>query len=410
MLSCFIAFMIIGIDASRANHAEKTGVEIYAFHIIQELKKSIPSSVGVVLYSREPLVGELAVLPAHWQSKVLSWPPKKFWTQIRLSMEMLLHSPDVLFIPAHVAPLIHPKKTVMTVHDVAAYRFPSVYTWFERWYSIWSAKQAVKTLWRIIVPSRFTRDELVRLCRHESIKALKHKSLDASLHRGYDIVSEEVKKLFGHVRIVPHAYDTAVFRKEIKEDVVEINRVKEVYGITKPYILTVGRLEEKKNTWRLVKAFDQMRTSYPDTDVQLVLAGKPGVGYKKVVDEINKSVYRADIVKTGWVDESHIPYLLAGAEAFVFPSLYEGFGLPVLEAMAIGVPVIASRENSLEEVGGHAIAYVDAFHIHELMKKMHLFIQHQDMRQSAIAKGYSEMKRFSWQTSAEATKNILIGM
>ncbi len=402
--------MIIGIDASRANHTEKTGVEVYAFHIIQELKKSIPSTVRVILYSREPLVGELAVLPENWQSKVLVWPPKRFWTQIRLSMEMVFHAPDVLFIPAHVAPIIHPEKTVMTVHDVAAFRFPIVYTWFERWYSIWSAKVAVRNLWRIIVPSYFTRDELVRLCRHQTIKAIKHESKDASLHRGYDVVSEEIKKLFGHIYVVPHAYDVGVFRKEVKDDVEEIRRVKEIYGITKPYILTVGRLEEKKNTWRLVKAFDQMRSVYPNNDVQLVLAGKPGVGYKKVVDEINGSVHSVDIIKTGWVEESHIPYLLAGAEVFVFPSLYEGFGLPILEAMAVGVPVIASRENSLEEVGGNAIAYVDAFHVHELMKKMHMFMQDRELQQAAIIKGYKEVTRFSWRASADATKKVLLGM
>ena len=103
--------MVIGIDASRANSRKKTGVEWYAFHVIQGLKKVVNNDVHVVLYSREPLVGELAVLPKSWSSRVLSWKPGCLWTQIRLGWEMIRHSPDVLFVPAHVPPLIHPKKT-----------------------------------------------------------------------------------------------------------------------------------------------------------------------------------------------------------------------------------------------------------------------------------------------------------
>src|SRR3989338_7400368 len=156
--------MIIGIDASRANNEQKTGVGWYAYHLIQELKKTnsqfpIPN-YRVVLYSDRPLEGELAHLPEHWESKVLRWPPKRLWTQMRLSWEMLVRPPDVLFIPAHVFPIIHPKKTVMTVHDVAAVRFPETYNWFELWYTIWSAKTALKKLWKIIVPSEFTKTEL----------------------------------------------------------------------------------------------------------------------------------------------------------------------------------------------------------------------------------------------------------
>lgn len=399
--------MKIGIDASRANAQQKTGVEAYAFHLIQALKKSIPADVRVILYSREPLVGELAELPENWESKVLRWPPKKFWTQIRLSVEMALHAPDVLFIPAHVFPIIHPEKTVMTVHDVAAVRFPNTYTRFERWYSVYTAKRAVESLWRVIVPSAFTRDELVSLCRHESRRTFQSVSNDPHLHRSITVVSDEVKKILSHVKVVPHGYDRETFYATLKEKKEEIERVKHLYGITKPYILTIGRLEEKKNTWRIVKAFDQLRKISPG-EVQLVLAGKPGVGHKKVTSAIYESQFQEDIIKTGWVEDAHIPFLLAGAELFVFPSLYEGFGLPVLEAMGVGIPVIASRENSLEEVGGHALVYVDAFHVHELAKKMMRLLMQKELQQKMIEKGYIQAARFSWKSCADQTARILL--
>src|SRR3989338_3186239 len=115
--------MIIGIDASRANHKQKTGVEWYAWFIIQELKKIIPDTVTVDLYSGVPLVGTLAEPPQNWTQRILKRPLKRFWTQIRLSLKMIPSTrsdlselaqgkPDVLFIPAHVPPLIHPKKTM----------------------------------------------------------------------------------------------------------------------------------------------------------------------------------------------------------------------------------------------------------------------------------------------------------
>src|SRR3989338_4086522 len=175
--------MILGIDASRANHDQKTGVEWYAFFLIEEMKKLTGAypNLRVVLYADQPLRGSLARMPQHWTQKVLSWPPRRLWTQFRLSWEMLLHPPDVLFIPAHVFPIIHPKKTVMTVHDTAAARFPESYNWFEGWYSTWSAKYAVKNLWKVVVPSQFVKEEI---CQMSNVKCLM--SNVVVIHHGYD--------------------------------------------------------------------------------------------------------------------------------------------------------------------------------------------------------------------------------
>ena len=177
--------MVIGIDASRANNKNKTGVEWYTWHLIKNLKKISGTQAGrniqFVLYSREKLTGEIAKLPENWTAKVLSWPPKRLWTQIRLSLEMLISPPDVLFVPSHVFPIIHPKKTVMTIHDVAALRFPESYNKFQRWYTIWSAKTGLKKLWKIIVPSNFTKNELL------SMKLEQYADKVSVLYHGYDI-------------------------------------------------------------------------------------------------------------------------------------------------------------------------------------------------------------------------------
>jgi len=365
--------MLIAIDVSRANDDKKTGVGWYAWHTIQEFKKIIPDNVRVVLYSREKLKGELAILPENWESKVLKWLPGRLWTQFRLSLEMLFHAPDVLFIPAHVFPIIHPKKTVMTVHDIAAIKFPQAYNWFEKWYSLWSAKVALKKLWRVITISQFTKNEL--------------------------------KKEFGvsnleKVRVIYLGYN-----KEYGEVSENISEILKKYSIIKPYLLSIGRLEEKKNTVRIIKAFERLRLKA--YDLKLVLVGSPGFGYEKVKKAIEESEFKNDIITPGWVDNDDLPALMRGAKVFVFPSLYEGFGIPILEAFASGTPVVASRGGASQEIGGDACEYVDKLDVVDIARGIEKILHNDEYRMLNIEKGKKRVEEFSWEKSASETWQIL---
>lgn len=374
--------MLIGIDASRANKKEKTGVEWYAWHVIEELKKSLPPDVRVVLYSDVPLAGALALLPSTWESRVLSWPPKRFWTQIRLSWEMLVRRPDVLFIPAHVFPIIRPKKTVMTVHDVAAARFPSSFNWFERRYSLWSAKYAVRNLWKIITPSQFTKTELLKL---ES-----------------RITNQESR-----IVVVPHGVDP---RYKAIHDAAAIDAVLNTYNIQRPFLLSVGRLEEKKNTAHIVRSFARWLDGIPNSrpKIQLVLIGKPGHGYEDVREAIAQSAWKQNIRLLGWMDPNDIVCLMNAAEVFLFPSLYEGFGLPVLEAFACGTPVIAGRGSSLEEIGGDAVSLVDPKDPDEIVRALYRLRNEPAFRETLVRKGFERVKFFSWELAGQKTKDALL--
>ncbi|MFZ2190366.1 MAG: glycosyltransferase family 1 protein [Candidatus Magasanikiibacteriota bacterium] len=405
--------MIIGIDASRANEEKKTGVGWYAYHVIQEMKKITPENIRVVLYTNKPLQGELSKLPNGWTEKVLHWSPFGFahgkpwrlWTQVRLSWEMLISPPDVLFIPAHVFPIIHPKKTVMTVHDIAAIKFSNSYNWFEKWYSVWSAKLALKKLWKVIVPSEFTKKEL------ESLKVESRK---------------------GKVQVVYHGYNEDY--KKLAENDTEILQKLKKYEIKKPYLLNIGRLETKKNTQRIIEAFDKLKKNYQlptfdassgraFTNYQLVLIGSNGYGYEKIKEAVDTSSYKNDIITPGWVENEDLPYLMNGAEVFVFPSLYEGFGIPVLEAMASGVPVVASGLNgstsfghaqdksyntASQEVGGDACLYVDPDNIDEIENGILKLIQDREYRMKNIERGLERVKEFSWEKCAKETLDILL--
>ena len=366
--------MRIGIDASRANRAKKTGVEWYAWHIIQGLKEHLPASVEVVLYTDEPLSGPLAELPEQWSEKVLGWPPKRLWTQVRMSIEMLMNPPDVLFIPAHVFPFIHPKKTVMMIHDIASVRFPEAYSFFERWYSLCMSRRALKKLWKIITPSTFTKQELAALLPQSQSRI-------SVIHHGFD-----------------EAYEQKISwqRRE---------KIMKKYNITKPFLLSVGRLEAKKNTRTILHAFTQVKKEY---DLQLVLVGKPGYGYTQVQKTLARHKHRGDIIQPGWVAQDDMPILMAGASVFVFPSFYEGFGIPVLEAMAAGTPVVTSKGTSLEEVAGDAALHVDPQSPKAIANAICTLIENDAQRKRITKKGKERVHSFSWNKCARLTAEVLL--
>ena len=370
--------MKIGIDASRANNLQKTGVEWYAFYLLQELKKIIPENVEVILYSTEKLQGELANLPKNWKNKVLSWPPKRLWTQIRLSLEMLFHRPDVLFVPAHVFPIIHPKKTVMTIHDIAALDFPDSYNAFEKWYSLFSSKQALQKLWKIITPSIFTKQELKRLSSQ-------------------NFPEEKVKVIY-------HGFGQT-YKNNFS--VEEKNNILNKYKIGSKFLLSTSRLEHKKNTLGIIKAFEILKSQEKYPDLQLVLVGKPGVGFTEVERTINNSSYKKDIILPGWVVEKDLPIILCSAQVFVFPSFYEGFGLPILQAMSGGVPVVTSNSSSLPEIGGEACLYADPNNTSEIASNIEKFLTDEKTRQEKIQLGLSRSKDFSWEKCAKETWDVL---
>jgi glycosyltransferase involved in cell wall biosynthesis len=367
--------MFIGIEASHANKDKRTGVEEYCWRIIQELKKQIPSSVRVVLYSERPLANELGAMPANWEIKILPWPFSKGWSQVRLSLEFLFHPPDVFFAPGQLVPFICPKNTVATIHDSAFMVFPRAYGFFGRQYLKVMNRLVLKNSKIIITPSEFTRQELRRLYN-------------------YDV---------SRVKVVPHGYDKNIFKKmELAEE--EKNNFLAKFNITKPFYLSVGRLEEKKNTANIVRAFDLIKK---EVDAAMVLAGTPRRGFDEVKKAIDASPNRKDIITPGWVGSEDVAHLYNLAEAFIFPSLYEGFGLPVLDAMACGCPVIASKGNSLEEVGGDAAVYVSADKPREIAEKISKILSDRILRQKMSENGLVWVKNFSWEKTARLTWAVL---
>lgn len=368
--------MIIGVDASRANRKKKTGVEWYAYYLIEELKKITADNENqFFLYTDKPLRGELARLPKNWQEKILRWPPRYLWTKLRFSWEMLRRKIDILFIPSHVMPSFSPKKTVMTVHDLGYERYPEAYSKFARRYLRKSYCRAVHRAAQIIVPTEFTKKELITL---------------------YNAQSEKIE-------VVNLAFDNNVFKPIVDQE--KINKTLERYKIKKPFLLYVGRLETKKGLQTLLKSFKELGIT--NNKLSLALIGGKGFGYKKIKPMINNSKLMIHELGHLQSDEDRSIFY-SNAEVFIFPSLYEGFGIPILEAMACGCPVIASNIEALKEVGEESVLFFKVDNSEDLTEKTKEVLENQELRQKMIASGLERVKNFSWHACAKKTLEILV--
>lgn len=357
--------MIIGIDATRANKAQKTGVEWYSYHLIRELAK-LPTDHAIRLYFNASPEPGLANLGSNVEYRILRWPFRYLWTQIRLSWEMLMHPPDLLFIPAQIIPLIHPSRTVTTIHDVAFKPYPESYRPWSRWYLNLAAKLAAK-LPLILTISEFSKKEITKY---------------------YDIAPERITVTylgFLHETRVPTM--DATIRLAIRE----------------PYLLYIGRLERKKNIIALIKSFELIKKESWGQRQHLVLVGTKGYGWDEINKLIGSSANKDDIIVAGWVTQAEKNRLLDHATALIMLSAYEGFGLPVLEAMDARTPVITSDQASLPEIGGTATVQVPRGDTRAVRDALRDIIFNDALRNKLLDVGSLQVKQFTWHTTAEKT-------
>lgn len=378
--------MVIGIDASQANRRIRSGTEWYAFHLIQEFKKLLADQkdLQVRLYTRGLLQPDLAAdFPENFEVKILRWPLRYFWGQVRLSLEMLFNPPDILFCPAHTIPLIHPGspltlsrkgrgerrggKTFATLHDVGFADYPELYDWKSRWYHRFSAKLAIKEAYHIFTVSEFSKERIIE----------NYNSPSPSPSRG--------EGLRERVTVTYLGFDQSKFKPRDPR-------------LAGDYILFVGRLEPKKNILNIIKAYEM--AGMPQ---KLVLAGKK-IDILDVESYLSTRTELASKIEfRGYVREEEKPSLYAEAAVFLFPTLYEGFGLPIIEAQASGVPVITSNTASNPEIAGEGALIVDPESPYEIAQAIRELMSNEDLREEKIRLGFENLKRFNWQQTARLT-------
>ena len=365
--------MVIGIDASRAFLPKRTGIEEYSYQVIKHLRKDLENS-QVILYIRNNQEIDFK-LPSSWRIKVINFP--YLWTQIGLSLEMLFNPVDALFVPAHTVPCVHPKNTIVTIHGLEYEFCPEAYSWWEKFYMRWSIKKSCAWASRIAAVSENTKKDLMRLYNvpEERMEVV---------YEGYDI---------GKPKIHPPAGGPKP--KASLDD-----------QISKPYLLFIGRLEERKNIIGIIKTFEILKEHYKIPH-KLVLAGKFGYGAEKIKAELQNTNCQKDIILPGFVRDEDKFALIKGADVFLFPTFYEGFGIPVLESQSVGVPVVAGNNSSIPEAADGSAILVDPMNAEAIADATFGLINDKNMRDDIIAKGYSNVKRFSWEKCAHEIAVLL---
>jgi len=246
---------------------------------------------------------------------------------------------------------------------------------------------------------------------HVKSNVFLHKERFKNIHKIDAILtnSEYTKKdIVEHLQIKPEKVFVTYLGADEKFkplDALSVNPIIAKYRIQKPYILFVGTLEPRKNVQNIIKAFNQLKKTHKIPH-QLVLAGQKGWKFDDIFKEIELSEFKSDIIHIGYADDSDVPALMSGAEVFVYPSLYEGFGLPVLEAMKCGVPVITSNISSMPEVGGDACLYVEPESVSQLADKLLMLINSKDLQAELSKKGIKRAGFFSWEKCAVDTLKV----
>ena len=241
----------------------------------------------------------------------------------------------------------------------------------------WSTSWALIRAQHLIVISKFTKQEVQRYFRADQSK----------------------------ITVVYNGYDSQIYQPQDKAGQDSLILTK--YKIKQPYLLYIGRLESKKNIIGLLNGFRQYCQNNPQSQLKLVLAGKRSPDFSQVNNLLSDPILVERCLELGWTSETVLPSLLRQAQAFVFPSWYEGFGLPVLEAMASGTPVLSSNAGSLPEIGGEAALYFDPADAGDLAAKIKLIIEDNGLRQQLIETGLKRAADFNWTKTAQATLNIL---
>lgn len=279
---------------------------------------------------------------------------------------------DVLHVQYN-APLFYKCKLVVTIHDLAYYHFPQCFKTIER------------LRLKLLIPL--------------NIK-IANKIIAASESTKYDIQ----KTYNADISKITTVY-YGISKKYFLQDKNISNKIVKKYGVNKDYILFLGRLDARKNITGLIQAFNIIKNEVKN-DLQLVIVGKKDFKFNNIRETINNSPFKNDIIITDYVPDNEIPYFYSNALVFVYPSLYEGFGFPVLEAMACGCNVITTNISSLPEIANNNAILVEPNDYNGIVKGIKKILTDKEFANKLVKSGKKNAKNFNWITSAEKVLNL----
>jgi len=361
----------IAVDGNEANVAGRVGTGEYSYRLLRSWSSLAGRNLTFDLYLRDAPLPDLPVPSEFWRYHLIK--PRQAWTRFSLPLNLALNRGqyDAFWNPAHYLPPVTFCPSVVTIHDLAYEFFPDLFLSGDLYKLKHWTKQSVKQATKIIAVSHSTKADLVKLYGVAEDKII-------VVHNGYDAESFNLKKP------------------------VSLKILESYQLVPQNYLLFLGTVQPRKNVTKLIQAFRLLKSS--GYQGKLVIAGKIGWLAEETLSVIKNSEDASDIVMTGYISPENQTALYRHADVFVLPSLYEGFGVPVLEAMACGVPVAAASNSSLPEVVGDAGLLFNASDPAELSE---VILKLKKDRPKWVKKGLSHVRNFSWDKCAKETLAVL---
>ncbi len=372
--------MKIGINSYEAvvprfGHNKKTGLpnrvgsSEFCFQLLSKLAKLDTVNEYSVFLPVEPS-SDMPKETEKW--KYVVFHSKKLWTLLGLSNKLKSYKLDVFFSPTHYLPLYTSSPSVISIFDVSYLYFPNLFKKKDLYQlKLWGG-YSIKKAKKIITISNSSKNDIIKM---------------------YKVNPDKVTVIYPGIKQV----------LSIKEKVLSMDELNKRFGIDNKYILFVGTLQPRKNIVRLIEAFAKLK----EKDLNLVIVGKKGWQFEGVLNAPKKYNVEDRVKFLDSVSDEDLPGFYKNALCFCLPSLYEGFGLPILEAMQYGCPIATSSVSSLPEAGGDAAVYFDPENVEDIKKSLESIIQNSELRDKLIKKGYEQIKKFSWEKTARKTLRIL---
>lgn len=360
--------MTIGINGNEANVKTRVGVGQYVFELLKHLK----TDHKVEIYLQDT---PLPDMPKHFNYKVFG--PKKLWTLTGLQKKLIEEKiqgkiPDVFFSPSHYAPVYVPTRSVVGIMDLAFEKFPEYYKKQDLYQLKYWTQASVMGADKILTISEHTKKDLCSL---------------------YAVPP-------GKVVVTYPGYDKERFNEKVKPGKKITQR---------PYFVFLGTLQPRKNLIRLIEAFSKLEPIYDLVIIGMITEGRGGWKYQPIFAKVAELGLKNRVIFTGYLPDDDIPGVFKGAIAYVLPSLYEGFGIPPIEAMATGVPVIVSKVSSLPEICGPAATYIqNPYEIGSIEQALQEALSRTPPQRAKLIKmGLEWVKRYNWETAAKKTLEVL---
>ncbi|OGL89845.1 hypothetical protein A3I45_02085 [Candidatus Uhrbacteria bacterium RIFCSPLOWO2_02_FULL_53_10] len=358
--------MKVAVNATPAVSMQKTGVEYYTDALLRALMRIAPDADVDICAPRS----WNTQLPSVWRMSTLLWPFPG-WSTFRFSSHLLKTRPDIVFVPGNALPPVSIGKQVTTVHDLAFQHCPELYTPAQIKEMQSAHRRAADNANHIITISDVTKRDMAE---HFGVEETRM----TTVHLGID-------------------HERFCVRSSVSPDVV---RVKTAHQLTKPYLLFIGRVEQKKGIDTLARAY--MDAQLHEQGVELVLAGYRGA---HVSDELRTLLKQPSVRELGYVSDADIGPMLSGALAFAFPTRKEGFGMPVLEAMASGVPVVCSDLQVLREIASDYPTYIPVDDVVAWANALCGILR--NTQQTRQDDAITHAKSFTWDRCARQTWDVL---